>query len=97
VKLVNLLRAAIQPDKLSQVLIPGFGSRACLERELIESFPLLSVLATDYPGVVEAAARRLRHPRVKYVGEDARNLDLRPGFNAAVVTDSVLPDCDSDT
>jgi hypothetical protein len=96
VKLVNLLRAAIEPDEPCQVLIPGCGSRACLERELIDSFPLLSVLATDYPGVVEAAARRLRHPRVKFVGKDTRELGLRPEFNAAVVINSVLSDCDSD-
>jgi len=96
VKLVNLLRAGIQSGEPSQVLIPGCGSRACLERELVESFPFLSVLATDYPGVVEAAARRLCHPRVKFASKDTRNLDLRPEFDAAVVINSVLSDCDPD-
>jgi hypothetical protein len=63
-RLVNLLRTVIQSDRPSKVLIPGCGSRACLERELVESFSTLSVLATDYLGVVEAAAARLCHPRV---------------------------------
>jgi SAM-dependent methyltransferase len=95
-RLVDLLRAVIQSDRPSKVLIPGCGSRACLERELVDSFSRLSILATDYPGVVEAAAARLRHPRVKFAARDTRRLGLDSDFDAAVVVNSVLSDCDPD-
>jgi SAM-dependent methyltransferase len=93
-KLVEMLRAVISPLVPSKVLVPGCGSRALLEQDLVESFPRTSVLATDYPGVAAAAAARLCHPRVEFAGGDTRGLGWQSEFDAAVVINSVLSDCD---
>jgi len=93
-KLVEILRAVISPHVPSKVLVPGCGSRALLEQDLVESFPRTSVLATDYPGVAAAAAARLCHRRVEFAGRDTRCLGLQSEFDAAVVINSVLSECD---
>jgi SAM-dependent methyltransferase len=94
IKLVEMLQAVVSPCVPSKVLVPGCGSRALLEQDLVESFPVMSVVATDYPGVVAAAAARLRHPRVEFAGRDTRCLGRQSEFDAAVVINSVLSDCD---
>jgi SAM-dependent methyltransferase len=91
---VDMLQTVVRPGAAAKVLVPGCGSRALLERDLVESFPAMSVVATDYPGVIDAAAARLCHPRVEFIGRDTRCLDRPAEFDAAVVINSVLSDCD---
>jgi hypothetical protein len=47
--------------------------------------------------VVQAAAARLRLPRVRFADRDIRELGLGPEFDAAVATNSVLSGSDVDS
>jgi SAM-dependent methyltransferase len=94
-RLIDILRRkAINSEKPSRILVPGCGSRACLEHALVDAFSTITVLATDYPGVVRAAASRLSHPRVEFASRDTRSLGLSSEFDAALAINSVLSGCD---
>ena len=95
-RIMELLTGALDPVAPCRILVPGCGARALLERDLVTSVLAWSILATDYPGVVRAAAKQLQHPRVAYCGRDTRALDLESEYDAAVVINAILSDSDVD-
>jgi SAM-dependent methyltransferase len=95
-KIIGRLIEALDPLTPCRILVPGCGTRALLERDIVTSVPAWSVLATDYPAVARAAAERLQHPRVAHSGKDTRALELPAEYDAAVVINAVLSDSDVD-
>lgn len=94
-RLVARICADLSAAGAKRVLVPGCGSRTNVERAILDRVATVeSIVATDFPAVVELAARRLPDPRVEYSARDSTDLRWEEEFDAVVIVNSVLSESD---
>lgn len=90
-EVVRQLRALGARD----VLLPGCGTRAILEKVVVEECDSVQrVVCTDYAEVLELIPTALRPDGVEYEARDSANLEFATEFDAVVAVNSVLSDSD---
>ena len=77
-------------SEVARALIPGAGTRTLLERHLVDEFPGLSIVATDFPEVARKASSTFQHPRVEYIARDSTDLGWKDEFDFVLPVNSTV-------
>ena len=79
----------------SDILIPGCGSKALLEKAIAEGLDDCDrIVCTDFPEVVKIASGFNKESKVEYRGVNSKDLGIKEEFDAVVIINSVVSDSD---